>query len=224
MTFNKDRADTILNLIVKDPRSGQVDVLSNDLVKEFHRGYPLLNLRPLLLSPDAMLVSAGVWIASELGEKGKPLLNDVSALLRHPEKDVRFEAINCLLVWATPSNPSELASVITLIDDPERSVRWKVMDFLARASKEQLRAGLSALQITEPKSTRVGGLEWLLSPESLDPEGVMTALQSQDAVFRKYGAIAARRLSKFNKAPLLYAASVPDPDVKNFADSGLKLL
>jgi hypothetical protein len=52
----------------------------------------------------------------------------------------------------------------------------------------------------------------------------MTALRSQDAVLRKYGAVAARRLSKSNKALLLYAASVGDPDVKNFADAGIKLL
>ena len=224
MNFNKDRADNLLSLIMSDPSCNQIDVLSNDLVKEFHRGYPLTNLRPLLRSPQAALVSAGVWIASELGEKGKPLLNDVSPLLRHPEKDVRFEAINCLLVWAAPSNPAELASVIKLVDDPERSVRWKAMDFLARASKEQLQAGLSDLQVSEPNSARVRGLQWLLSPEALDVEGVTTALQSSDAAFRKYGAVAARQLSKDNKAPLLYAASVADPDVKNFAEAGLKLL
>ena len=224
MTFNKDRADNLVELITRTPGSSQIDVLSNDLVKEFYRGYPLTNLRPLLRSPDPALVAAGVWIASELGEKGRPLLNDVSALLRHPEKDVRFDAINCLLVWATPSNTAELASVIKLVDDPERSVRWKAMDFLARASEEQLRAGLSDLQVNEPECTQVRGLEWILSPQALDPEAVMAALQNQDDVLRKYGAVAARRLSKDNRAPLLYAASVDDPDVKNFAAAGIKLL
>ncbi|HKF20320.1 MAG TPA: hypothetical protein VKE93_02060 [Candidatus Angelobacter sp.] len=222
--FNKDRADNLLNQIMKDPGSSQVDVLSNDLVKEFYRGYPLMNLWPLLHSPDAALVSAGVWIASELGALGQPLLEDVSPLLRHPEKDVRFDAINCLLVWATPSHAAELASIIKLMDDPERSVRWKAMDFLARASNDQLRAGLLDLQVDQPDSGHVRGLQWLFSQEALDAERVTTALQSQDAVLRKYAAVAARRISKSNRAPLLYAVSVRDPDVKNFAEAGLKLL
>jgi hypothetical protein len=222
--FNKERADELLKLIMNDIGSSQIDVLSNDLLAEFHRGYPVMNLRPLLHSAEAALVSVGVWIASELGEKGKPLLSDVSPLLRYSEKDVRFDAIDCMLIWATPSNGAELAEVIKLMDDPERSVRWKVMDFLARASNDQLRAGLSTLQVSEPNSAHVRSLQWLLSPEALDAEGVTRALQSQDAVFRKYAAVAARRLSKGNKAPLLYAASVPDPDVKNFAEAGLKLL
>jgi hypothetical protein len=80
------------------------------------------------------------------------------------------------------------------------------------------------LQASEPDSARVRGLNWLLGPESVIAEIVNKMLQNQDTVLRKYGAVAARRLSKIDKGPLLYAFSVADPDVKNFAEAAIKLL
>jgi len=196
----------------------------NDLLEEFGRGYPLDNLRPLLLHNNSRVATTGAWIASELGAKGSVLLEDVSPLIGHPEKGVRFWAIDCVLLWAGPSDQAELASVIELLNDPEPGVRWKAMDFLSRATREQLEAALSSLEAREPNSMNVRGLRWLIGSHASDLQDVKTALQSQDGVLRKYGVVAARRMSKDNREPLLYAASLSDPDVKNFADSSITLL
>jgi len=75
-----------------------------------------------------------------------------------------------------------------------------------------------------PSSTRVRGLQWLLGPRALDQESVATALRSADPVLRKYAAVAARRISGSKKEPLLYAATLDDPDIKKFADAGIKLV
>jgi hypothetical protein len=195
--------------------------LANDLLREYHRGYPVENLRPLLFSDDQDVVTTGVSIASELGAKGSPLLGDISRLIGHPQKRVRFDAIDCLLVWAGPSNKTELASAISLLDDPEAGVRWKVMDFLSRATLEQLEAALSSLEVSEPNSVNVRGLRWLIGSHASDPQDVKTVLQSQDEALRKYGVVAARRMSKSSREPLLYAASLNDPDVKRFAESSM---
>lgn len=93
-----------------------------------------MSVDPLSLSGEA---------ASELGVKGKPLLDAVVPLLKHPERKVRFSVIDCVLVWAEADDESELASVLELMLDAEPSIRWKVMDFLSLAEIEQLRAALS---------------------------------------------------------------------------------
>src|SRR5882672_288042 len=88
--YNQERAEELTERLAADPRSSLAGVLMNDLLAEFHRGYPLENLRFLLQNDNTELVKVGAWIASELGEKGKPLLNDVSPLLQHPKSRVRF--------------------------------------------------------------------------------------------------------------------------------------
>ena len=223
---NVDEPERLLERILAepDPNSRKVGVLTNRLLAEFHRGYPIENLRPLLRSKDERVINTGVWIASELGEKGKPLLSDVSPLLAHPLKKPRFFAIDCILLWAGPSNKSDVASVIALLDDAEAAVRWKAMDFLSRASREQLQAALSHLAVKEPQSRHVGGLQWLLGSDASNPKEVIAALQSKDSLIRKYGMVGAVRMSTGNTEPLFYASSVEDTDVKDFADSNIRLL
>jgi len=223
MGYNKERAKELMDRLTTDPRSPLAGVWMNDLLAEFHRGYPLENLRFLLHNDNTELVKVGAWIASELGEKGKPLLNDVSPLLQHPESKVRFSAINCILLWADPSTGAELASVVRLIEDPESRVRWKVMDFLSRATREQLAAALSYLEATNPQSKNILGLRLLLTGADR-PEEATAALHDQDGLMRKYGVVLARRVAEINKDPLLYAASIDDPDVKDFADTSISLL
>ncbi len=155
---------------------------------------------------------------------GKPLLDDISRLLTHPESKIRFLAIDCLLLWADPSKGAELASVVRLIGDPELRVRWKVMDFLSRATTGQLSGALSYLSAMGPQTSDISGLQLLLRSDA-DAVGQATrALQDQDGVLRKYGVVLARRIAEVNRGPLLLAVSNSDPDVKDFAESSISLL
>jgi hypothetical protein len=207
-----------------DATSSVFGDLTNSLLKQFQRGYPLENLRPLLQSDNSNLISAGIWIASELGREGEPLLGDVLPLLKNPLKRVRFFAIDCISLWATPSNKRALASAVGLMNDNEAAVRWKVMEFLSLASPGQLKAALAYLEDMVPESPHISGLQWLLSPGASNPNGVESTLQSMDSLTRKYGVVGAARMSKVSQEPLRYASSVDDPDVKNFADSSIRLL
>ncbi len=223
VNYDQDRAERLTKLILANPNAPQVGVVANDLLREYHRGYPLENLRPLLVHDDPSVVKTGAFIASELGAKGSPLLSDIVRLVGHPEKSVIFDVIDCVLLWATPSNKSELASVVTLLSDPESGVRWKAMDFLSRASAEQLGAALSFLEGKEPNSVNVRGLRWLVGSHASVPQDVKTVLQSQEEVLRKYGVVAASRMYRTSPEPLAYAASLNDPDVKHFADTTIEL-
>jgi hypothetical protein len=224
LSYDEQRAKRLMQQILSDPCYSRDGRLAVDLLAEFHRGYPLGNLKPLLLNHSAEAVKVGAWIASELGEMGKPLLNETSPLLQHPDSKVRFFVIDCILLWADPSKGHELASVVNLIDDPESRVRWKVMEFLSRATREQLAAALSYVEMKNPKSKNIRGLRLLLGSGAQNPNEAMTALHDGDDLMRKYGAVLARRVVEINKDPLLYAASIDDADIKDFADTSISLL
>jgi hypothetical protein len=207
----------LIEELMASPETADDESQALSLLSQFHRGAPLDYLRPLLLSPDPRLVSLGAWIASELGEQGKPLLHLVGGLLTHPAKGVRFDIIDCVLLWAGPSGGCEIAQVVQLIADPEKAVRWKVMGFLARASSDQLESALAYLDKEEPRSRHAFGLRWLLSAGGRDVETIESELRSPDARMRKYAAVAAVRMSTKNRRPLLLAVSSDDPEVAEFA-------
>jgi hypothetical protein len=204
--------------IVSSPNFPKDGALASELLTEFQRGYSLEKLRPLLSSNNEELVSLGVWIASELGEKGSPLLKDVSPLLKHPTKRVRFFAIDCILLWAGESNGPELAAAVQLLDDPERAVRKMAMNFLASASYSQIGAALSHLKATEPSSSHTQGLQWLLNDSNISSDDIISKLNSEGRLVRRYGVIAAVRMLAKDKRPLLHAASIDDPEISEFAN------
>jgi len=207
-----------------DPKSLKVGVLKNRLLREYHRGYPLENLLPLLQSDDERLVNTGMFISSELGMKGKPLLNDVFPHLKDTDKWVKHETLDCILMWAEPSNKLELGSGVGVLDDDEPANRWSAMNYLARLSQEQLQGALSYWEATDPGSVHSHGLRWLLSSDAANPERVIAALQDKHRLKRMYGVVAAARMSKGDREPLIYASKIDDPDVKNFANGWISLL
>lgn len=175
------------------------------------------------MSPDPQLASSGVWIASELGVQGKPLLEVVASLLGHPDKRVRFWSIDCILLWAGTLNGRELATTVRLLGDPEKAVRWKAMDSLSRASAQQLTSALTWLLKEEPESTDVHGLQWLLNAGN-DAAAIEVLLVSPQPKMRKYAAAAAARVAAKNQHPLSIASASQDPDVAEFAAERTRLL
>ena len=218
------RVETIVRQMLEDPGAAADEELVNRLLDEFHSGAPLEYLRPLLLSPDPEVARSGAWIASELGPRGKPLLDVVFTLLRHPDKRVRFWVNDCILSWTDSSNGREVAGVISSVDDPEMAVRWKAMLFLSRAETNQLAAALDWFAKEEPESLHVPGLRWLLSDIAQDAAAVEKMLANPVAQMRKYAVVAAAKMAATNRHPLTIAASSEDSDVVDFATERLEFL
>ena len=211
-----DEVEKILKLITSNPARVDDGMLANTLLEQFLNGAPMKPLRSLMLSPDMDLAGLGAWIASELGENGKPLLDLTGDLLQHPSKKVRFWMIDCVLLWTDSSNGKELSLAVRLIDDPEKAVRWKTMVFLSRASERQLDAALAWFSKTEPGSPIGSGLRWLLDTER-DNEAVEAMLHHSHPRMRKFAAVAASRMAVHNQHPLLIAASSSDSEIAEFA-------
>ena len=201
-----------------DPDDVRHGVLSNELLREFHRGYSLNELRKLIRSDNPVLVATGAIITDELGVKCRPLLDDLAPLLNNPMKGVRLDALSCAL-WSLPQHGCLLAKAIALLDDPEEGVRWKAFDNLCRLSREQVEAANACAEVRTLGASHKDGLSWLLSNSALVPGEVELTLRSKDPVMRRYGAAAAVRLREQDRRPLLYASTVEDAEVRKFASS-----
>ena len=79
--------EEIIQRMINESDVAEGGQLANRLLEQFQRGAPVDYLRPMLSSPDPKLASSAAWIASELGETGKPLLDAVVILVEHPDKE-----------------------------------------------------------------------------------------------------------------------------------------
>lgn len=195
--------------------------LVNQLLDEFHRGFPTHRLCALLRASDADAVSAGVWIAAELGVHGRAVFDDVVPLLEYPRTDVRYFALDYLTNNVGAKDTKALASAVALVGDPEMSVRQAALRFLATVDSTVIEALLASAPVSQNANTE--GL-WLLTAadEGRDDAAIRVALQGHDPNVRRFAvAAAARRLP--NNAELIdLAVHSDDPDVAAFAERFMK--
>jgi hypothetical protein len=217
------KAEQLLNTITANPNSGDDGTLANELLREFHRGFPVEHLLPLLLSDNPKVVGTASFIADELGSRAAPLLSTMAKLLNYPDRLVRADAIGSMLTCTTGQNRREIATVVSMLDDSDWPIRWKVMEFLSLASPDQVRAALEQFESSEPASDHVHGLRWLVSKGGSNPDEIIAWLRSSHSIHRKYGVVAAAKMASIINKPLVVASSIEDDDVMRFAHSMLKM-
>jgi HEAT repeat protein len=215
VTSDTARGDKLIeHILTVGDTGGQV---SNDLIGEFYtHGYPVEKLIPLLRSDDDETVKTGAFLAEELGTKAAPLMPELMRLLGHQDRNVRYDILDAVLVAASSSDGEVIARAITLMTDPDRAVRSKALNFLARADREQLVAGLPHVADREVSA----GLGWLVEVEkSAVDEEVVSRLGDEDRLVRWFAAVAAARAFRRSPDPLNRAAESSDEELRAFAES-----
>ncbi|MFC4118729.1 hypothetical protein [Nonomuraea zeae] len=211
--------DLIERIRTHSAEDGVVGPAANDLLDELFKGYPVENLTRLLHSDDEVVVRTGAWVLSELGELAAPLMDEVPALLASPIRNVRYFAIEVVLASADEQHGPAIAQVLNLSADPDGALRWKVLNFLAEATVEQMQAGAAGLNPGQVRELA----EWLVLQETgePDPAGVTVRLEVGDPVTRLFAAAAAAWLSDEDLSLLERAATVEDEEIRSFAQERL---
>lgn len=210
-----DTGDDLLTQVL----DGSDNITAHALLSKFFSGYPVENLRQLLHSESEHSVRIGVWIASELGARAEPLIDDLVMLLTHPVRYVRFFALDSILGASTIQHGNAVAAAIHTIRDPDEAVRWKALNFLTRASEAQLSAGLALLSTGSEASLT----SWLLAcSRSPEASAIRERLQDSDSIVRLFAAAAAARMVSHDPSVLKYAAESKDVEVRKFAEEQLQ--
>lgn len=194
---------------------------ANELLSQFHAGYPVHNLSRLIRSGDDETVKIGAWLASELGVRAEPILDEVSLLLSHPLRNARYYGIEAVLVAAPPERGELIAKAIRLIGDPDAGVRRLAVRLLARATPQQLAAARPYLR--EP----LASLNLWLASEGSNPAyspQILRRLGDPDRDVRVFAAAAAARVATQDEQALEVAEGSDDADIRIFAARELGLL
>lgn len=208
------RGDELLEQVL----AGANDATANELLSAFFRGYPVEQLRPLLVSDSVDAAKVGAWIASELGEIARPLVDDLVRLLTHESKYVRFFAVDSLLLAAGRDRGDAVAAAIGCIADSASAVRWKTMEFLSRAERTQLVAALPYVQDSELEDL-LRQLIWQ------NAEAVRVQLAGQAALPRRFAVATAGRMALDGNPTILEKAKKhSSSEVAQFAEDFLEMI
>jgi hypothetical protein len=210
----EERGDMLIQQMLR----GQNGAAANELVGELCRGYPVVNLRPLIHSDQDAVVKSVAWILSELGDLAAALMPEIGVLLGHPARYVRFFALEAVLNAARETDGAIIAKAVQLIGDSDSVVRWKAMTLLAWARRGQLLASVPFL-----RGAVKDRVVWLSEPEA--PENVLDEarqlLKHGDAASRLFGAAAAVRLHAQDGGLIDLALASFDQEVSGFVQSQL---
>ena len=122
--------------------SGKGSDFSQELCSAFWKGFPIENLRPLILAKDPDILSLGAYLIYELGAKVRPLIDDIIPLLDNSEPEIRANAIIALEECATKFDNFALGKIIELLGDPDSFVQRIAMRFVQSCERSLLQAGV----------------------------------------------------------------------------------
>lgn len=217
------RADELIEALVDGKHGEELAAFANELQQEFHRGYPVGHLKDLLTSHHVDVVKAGAWIASELGIKARPLLQEIAKLLHHDSPYIRFFAIDSVLSCATENDGRTIAEVVALLlEDPEGSVRWKAADFLTRCSDGQISAAVAQLESEGGHAELASELRRLLSHRTPTSSAIAQILRRGSRTEATLAMVMAARREVLDDELLALAQTLDDPDLGEIARSEIR--
>src|SRR4030095_13897387 len=128
---------------------------------------------------------------------------------------VRFFILDVVLACAGPGDGATISASVGLLRDLDEAVRWKAMQFLARATVEQLIE--SEGQQQDPELQHL--TQWLLdlhaNPDA--SKAIRAQLGSESSLARIFAAVSASRIGSGARDLLLEAAASSDLQVRAFA-------
>ncbi len=170
-----------------------------ELLERYFEGAPVESLAALLKSRNIEAVRTGVFIASEIAVKARPVRWDIADAMQWPDRKIRFDAIDALVTSTNESDGPILARVVEFAASDDDEIRWQVSQFLSQVSIPQVEA---ARRCCEGK--RLAALmSWLVTCASSTrrppTDEICELLTSNDPVRRVFGWAAACRFKPGSK-------------------------
>ncbi len=124
----------------------------NDLCCAFRDGFPIENMRPLLVSDDARVTASAAFIAYELGSMMCPFLGELVALADHVDAQSRSDIIYALTECAGPDDLDALSRIMLAFDDRDPFVHRSAIQFVIVASDRSVGSAVTEAARRFPRS------------------------------------------------------------------------
>ncbi|MFA6095082.1 MAG: hypothetical protein WC757_04335 [Candidatus Paceibacterota bacterium] len=195
------------------------------LLQEYFHGLPLATLKPLLSHSSGNVRGTAVFVASELGDKAKCLIQEVIPLINDPDKKIQWGALESVMVCSTGTDVEKFIFVVKGLESNDNSICRLAMRLISNAVLSQLEAGFKLSYTLSPFSKQhEHGLSVLLRGNSISEADIISMLKNPEPLNRVYGAIAAKRLFRHYPNLLEIASSSLDSKISRFSSEALETL
>jgi len=215
MTTRED-ARSLIGELLADPRRFVEDGRPYALLDAFWRGEPVETLRPLLRSGDPWVERAASFVAAELGAAAEVLVKDVISLLSSRDRLARNHAMEVLATCADGSQAEAFGHLAGMLEDDDIGIRLQAMDLVVGATTGQLHALAEFLRDHSEDRVAYANYVQMLINSGLSVAQIGSMLHSADALTRRYGAIAVKRLAQTDSGVAGLATDVEDPDLRDY--------
>lgn len=93
-----EKGEELIRDLLADPQRFGEEGQGYRLLQEYFEGLPLDTLRPLLRHESPVVQGEAMFVASELGEQARPLVDDVIPLVQSGDRDLRYDALEVIAV------------------------------------------------------------------------------------------------------------------------------
>jgi hypothetical protein len=166
-----------------------------ELCGAFQKGFPIENLRRLLVSEDDRVSSGAAFLANELGKMMRPFIDELVALASHTDAQARSDVLYALSHCAGPADLDALSRIMLAFDDPEPFVHRSAMMFVIMADDRSLASAITEAARRFPGSPferilsiLLGRRDRLYLPwEQIDAAKLSEFINCEEAVVRRFG-------------------------------------
>ncbi len=220
----REEGESLINALLGDYPGFEQRGGAGRLHELYCDGLAIDTLRPLLSSESLKVKRAAIFVASELGEGGRELLDDVIPLIADVDILVSSQALEVVALTSRGPRAGEFAHVVQALEAQSSKLRVNAMDLVSSAPMECLRACLSQTQPNGRLSkVHRWGLDILVNVDELAPREFLVRLNDHFGLNRKYAAMAARRIFHKDVAPMKKVADSSDPELQVFGSQVLEM-
>lgn len=200
------------DILIEKILVGQNDSqLLDDLLEAFRGGYPVIKLKPVLVSEVTSIAKRGASILAELGKAGRPLVDTSLILLEHPEEQVRADAIENLLANSDAYAGKVAWSIIIKYETENTYIRQRIINYISRCPIGLLK------QASESFPLHHELLRLISANPVREVELINSSLVSDIALVRAYAMGGLKRSFLSTQRMLRVAARSRDPSIKAVA-------
>jgi hypothetical protein len=188
------------------------------LLQEYFKGFSKETLRALFYFENKDIRQVAIWITSELGRNGIDLLKEVVTQVNDADPHIRFWAMEIVAHFAFGEYFDEFIKVISYLEHSDQKIRRSVMLIISGLSGSRIHEACVYLANKNILSdSHKKGLLSLVDVNALTPPEITHMIESDDAIIRKYGIVAARKLYKKYPQIIDEAMNAQDLDVREFS-------
>lgn len=141
---NMSREDELLFLLMEgklEYNTEEYATVISELLDLIFSSNSVAKVALLCNSERLISIRAGAWLASNLGKKAVPIYPDIVGLIKHEDAVVRYEIAELILNCSDKGE--DLVEFVHCLDDKEKIIRTRAIDYLHFLSAEQINKALA---------------------------------------------------------------------------------